>query len=117
MSSVERWRLPTDEEWKALAMKFGGYFDWEQLEYVDYPEKAYKALLEGDSDSYRSRFSALLGGWRNTDGSFSYLGHYGHYWSATESGGSHAWSYHFFRSLGHLLRLGDDKAVGFSCRC
>ncbi|MCB9297314.1 MAG: hypothetical protein H6559_29935 [Lewinellaceae bacterium] len=76
-------------------------------------EGAYKALIEGGN----SGFAALLGGWRLTGGSFYYLGDYGYYWSATESGGSHAWSYHFFRSLGHLLRLGDDKAVGFSCRC
>ncbi|MCO6487020.1 MAG: caspase family protein, partial [Phaeodactylibacter sp.] len=52
------WRLPTDEEWQALAMKFGGYYDWEQRKDVGDPKKAYKALLEGGD----SGFSALLGG-------------------------------------------------------
>ncbi|MCO6490288.1 MAG: hypothetical protein J5I98_17880 [Phaeodactylibacter sp.] len=95
------WRLPTDEEWSALRDKYGG------------SEGAYKALIE----SGNSGFSALLGGWRNTDGRFYYLGDYGNYWSATESGGSSAWRYRFSRYYGELNRLDRNKGFGFSCRC
>ena len=106
-------QLPTDEEWKALAMKFGGYHDWEQRKDVGDPKKAYSALLEGGN----SGFSWLLGGYRDADGSFGSLGHYGYDWSATEYGTDYAWLYYFYRSYGQLYRLYDSRSLGFSCRC
>ncbi|MCO6490321.1 MAG: fibrobacter succinogenes major paralogous domain-containing protein [Phaeodactylibacter sp.] len=104
------WRLPTDEEWRALAMAYGGL--WDGSDKGD-PKKAYKALLEGGD----SGFSALLGGYRYTDGSFRRLGDYGRYWSATESGGSSARFYAFDRNLGKLFRNNIYKGLGLSCRC
>jgi len=107
------WRLPTDEEWRALAMKFGGYYEWHAREDVGDPKKSYKTLLEGGS----SGFSALLGGWRNTDGSFIDLDGYGYYWSATEDGSGSAWSFNFNSYNDKLNRHSNDEALGFSCRC
>jgi len=95
------WRLPTDEEWGALREKYGGF------------NGAYQALIEGGNTG----FAALLGGWRYSAGSFYNLGGYGHYWSATESGGSNAWYYNFHSNHGVLDRSSHDKALGFSCRC
>jgi len=109
-----RWRLPTDDEWRVLAMKFGGYYDWPASKAVGDPQKSYKALLEGGS----SGFSALLGGWLNADGSFFYLlDDYGYYWSATESSSGNAWAYNFYSHNGLLNRDSNDKGLGFSCRC
>ena len=104
------WRLPTDEEWRALAMAHGGLWDGEDK---GDPKKAYSALLEGGS----SGFAALLGGYRYTDGSFGKLGDYVNYWSATEYGSDYAWYYYFNGYNGKLGRYNYLKAWGFSCRC
>ena len=107
------WRLPTDEEWKALAMEFGGYYDWPSGKDIGDPKKSYNALLEGGSTG----FFALLGGYRSTSGSFGYLGDGGYYWSASENGSDYAWIYGFNRFDGRLLRDDYDKAAGLACRC
>jgi len=104
------WRLPTDEEWRALAGASGGL--WDGQDQGD-PKKAYSALIEGGSTG----FAALLGGYRSADGPFNNLGGDGIYWSATEFGGSYAWRYYFNSSFGKLYRVDDNKGFGFSVRC
>ena len=104
------WRLPTDEEWRALAMAHGGL--WDGSDKGD-PKKAYSALLEGGS----SGFAALLGGYRGPSGSFNNLGSSGGYWSGTEKGTQSAWFYFFYSGLGELDRDALDKSGGRSCRC
>ena len=96
-----RWRLPTDAEWSALRAKYGG------------EKGAYKALIERGSTD----FAALLGGYRGLDGSFSYLGLSGGYWSGTEKGPQYAWDYSFGSVNGELYRLSSRKSLGLSCRC
>ncbi len=95
------WRLPTDEEWNQLINSFGG------------SKEAYEALIEGG----KTGFSARLGGWRNSGGSFLYLGDDGFYWSATERASDFAWYYYFGRDNGKLNRSNDLKSDGRSCRC
>lgn len=108
------WRLPTDEEWKELVMHFGGYVDVGEKEVVGDPEEAYQALIEGGPSS----FHAQLGGDRDSDGNFSYLGYWGYYWSATQRDAGYAWFYYaFYRGDGELYRLNYGKSVGRSCRC
>jgi uncharacterized protein (TIGR02145 family) len=62
-----------------------------------------------------SGFLALPGGYSG-GGSFYYVGNYGYWWSATESGGN-AW----YRDLGYtearVYRNPSSKAYGFSVRC
>lgn len=103
------WRLPTDNEWREMAKQFGGADD----DASDGGKAAYKALIEGG----KSGFAAQLGGSRGSSGSFSYLGGWGLYWSATERDAGSAWSYNFNRSLGELYRDDTNKSVGRSCRC
>jgi uncharacterized protein (TIGR02145 family) len=61
-------------------------------------------------------FNALPSGYRNTDGSFYYLGTYTDFWSSSVSSSS-AW----YRNLGYsesrVNRLLSSKAYGFSVRC
>ena len=103
------WRVPTDDEWRAMGESFGGT--------VDYPgtgsAPAYTALIDGGS----SGFDALLGGYRNPDGSFHSLGVTGFYWSGTENGTQDAWDYCFYSYYGELSRGYNDKPFAFSCRC
>lgn len=101
------WRLPTDREWRDMAKQFGGVSD----DASDNGATAYKALINGG----RSGFAALLGGRRNTDGSYYYQGVYGYYWSGTERGASDAWGYNF--NYGKLYRNNNRKSYAFSVRC
>ena len=103
------WRLPTDQEWRDLAKRFGGADD----DASDGGQAAYKAMIEGGN----SGFSARLGGWRHSSGDFGNLGGNGFYWSATEFDSDFAWFYSFYRGSGDLYRYSVLKSYGFSCRC
>lgn len=105
------WRLPTDNDWKALGRTYGGYFDGTNSKIIGDPRDAYKALIQGGS----SRFNALLGGWHNTAGRYGDLGSSGSYWSSTEKDMETAWSYYF--NYGELSRSNYPKSYGLSCRC
>lgn len=107
------WRLPTDQEWKELALAFGGFYDLENSKNFGDPHKAYNGLSEGGI----SGFSALLGGYRLHNGKFVNLGSNGDYWNATESDFENALSYYFNRGSSKLRRRRGNKAWGFSCRC
>ena len=104
------WRLPTDQEWREMARLFGGADD----DAPDGGKAAYKALIEASN----SGFHALLGGIRDSSGSFSYLGDGGYYWSATEGDADDAWFYYFSRGRGELNRRTYwNISNGLSCRC
>ena len=104
------WRLPTDEDWQALADAFGGIW---KLGERESGESAYKALLKDGS----SGFAALLAGVRFSDGEFFDLGRDGYYWSSTENDAADAWLYWFYSDFQSLLRNYYDKGRGFSVRC
>jgi uncharacterized protein (TIGR02145 family) len=42
----DNWRLPSDEDWKKLAIEYGGYHDWETGQDFGNPTEAYQALME-----------------------------------------------------------------------
>lgn len=98
------WRLPTDEEWRGLAMAHGGVDE----DASDGGKAAYEALIDGGS----SGFGALLGGWQCPDGSFAGLGASGNYWSLSTTRHC-AWYYFFYEKL---YRYNIDKEFRFSCR-
>lgn len=101
------WGLPSDQEWREMAKLFGGSDD----DAKDGGMAAYKALIKGGS----SGFQAILGGWRDSDGSYILLGSGGYYWSSMESDVDNAWGYYFY--VGKLTRGLSGKSLGQSCRC
>ena len=64
-----------------------------------------------------SGFSGLPGGYRNYGGTFYTIGGLGYWWSSTEGNTDDAW----YRGLGYdnggVVRLNDNKRIGFSVRC
>ena len=62
-------------------------------------------------------FSALLAGYRYTDGSFSNLGSYTYFWSSSASSSSSAWRRLLGTSYSTVYRYDYNKASGFSVRC
>jgi uncharacterized protein (TIGR02145 family) len=105
------WRLPTNDDWLALANRVGGI----RQTSPDTGRAAYKALIGGGS----AGFDALLGGGRAPDGAqYARLDAHGFYWTASETGASTAWFYNFGKgqlSLGHHNDC--KKTRAFSVRC
>jgi uncharacterized protein (TIGR02145 family) len=104
------WRLPTDDEWRQMAKKYGGVSE----DADDKGTAAYKTLLSGG----RSGFNALLGGGRSDDGQYARLEAHGFYWTASESDPATGWFYNFGRGRQALHRQsGGEKQRAFSVRC
>ncbi|MCD4697293.1 MAG: hypothetical protein K8S16_13735 [Bacteroidales bacterium] len=62
-------------------------------------------------------FSALPGGYRNSNGTFHYLGTNGYWWSSAESSSTTAWRRNMDYSNGGVSRTNNYKTYGFSVRC
>jgi len=106
----ERWRLPTEDEWRQLAGSYGGISE----DSDDKGKAAYAALLIGGS----AGFSALLGGGRSESGEYARLEAHGFYWTASECDQATAWFYNFGKGglALHRQREG-EKGQAFSVRC
>jgi uncharacterized protein (TIGR02145 family) len=106
----EGWRLPTDDEWRQMARRYGGFGE----DSADGGKAAYKALLQGGS----SGFNAVLGGGRSQDGEYARLEAHGFYWTATEDDPASAWFYNFAHGgLALYRQSGGEKPRAFSVRC
>jgi uncharacterized protein (TIGR02145 family) len=104
------WRLPTDDEWRGLASRYGGLLQ-------DSPEAgkaAFAALISGGP----SGFDAVLGGGRGDDGAYARADAHGFYWTASETSAGTAPFYNFGRGMAALNRHEDgEKGRGFAVRC
>ena len=104
------WRLPTDDEWRQMAKRYGGVSE----DSDDGGKAAYKALLSGGN----SGFNALLGGGRSDDGQYARLEAHGFYWTASESDPVSALFYNFGHGgLALHRQTGGEKQRAFSVRC
>ena len=132
------WHLPSDAEWTQLV----DYLDSQGFtNNWDNPNGASNALKscrqensplggdcaisehprwESDDTHYgfdEFGFSALPGGFRNTDGNFSLIGSYGTWWSSNEYSSSSAWGRNMNYSSGNVDRGSYNKTNGYSVRC
>jgi uncharacterized protein (TIGR02145 family) len=107
----DRWRLPTDEEWRQLATHHGGLME----ESADRGKAAYTALITGGS----SGFNAQLGGGRVSGKEpYARLEAHGLYWSASESSATTVWFYNFGKGGQAVNRHRDgNKQMALSVRC
>ena len=106
----DRWRLPTNDEWRQMAKRYGGIRE----DSDDSGKAAYQALLIGGS----SGFNALLGGGISDDGQSARLEAHGFYWTASESDPVSAWFYNFGQGGLSLNRhSGGKKQMALSVRC
>jgi uncharacterized protein (TIGR02145 family) len=106
----DRWRLPTDGEWRQMAKHYGGIREDSE----DSGKGAYKALLIGGS----SGFNAVLGGGRSPDGQYARLEAHGFYWTASENDPATACFYNFGKGGLALNRQSEgEKQWAFSVRC
>jgi len=109
----DNWRLPSDEDWKKLAIEYGGYHDWKTRKDIGNPMEAYQALMEEEV----SGFAALLAGWRDPSGSFDYLYDNGIFWSSSLRDSCDARGFGFYRNNSWLARGNGDCNFGHSVLC
>jgi uncharacterized protein (TIGR02145 family) len=102
------WHLPTRQEWGSLVTAVG--------------EQAGRKLKVSDwGGKNEFGFSALPGGYRNTNGNFLALGSYGYWWTATERDASSAVCRDMYTGLvgvgGGSESGAVSKSLGYSVRC
>lgn len=109
------WRLPADEEWQALAIRFGGYGSdgWRASDSQGSATQGYAALVDGGS----SKFNGLFAGYFQSPGKYYGLGTYGGFWTATAYDDHKAWTFKILRNDRRLERQRVKKSRGISCRC
>jgi uncharacterized protein (TIGR02145 family) len=104
------WRLPSDDEWRQMAKRYGGVSE----DSADNGRAAFTALLSGGS----SGFNAVLGGNRSTAGEYARLAAHGFYWPASDNDDNTAPYYNFADGGRALHRQPDgDKQMAMSVRC
>ncbi len=108
------WHLPSDAEWTELIDYMGG-------ESVAGGKLKESGTMHWNSPNTgatnETGFTALPGGSRINFGVFNYVGSYGYWWSATESGASDAWSRYMSYGGSNAFRNYYTKELGYSVRC
>jgi len=108
------WHLPSDAEWTQLTTYLGGESD------------AGGKLKETGTTHWTSPnisatnetgFTALPGGFRSTNGTFSNIGNYGYWWSASEYDTTYAWYRFMYNNVSIVYRSYKNKEVGYTVRC
>ena len=104
------WRLPTDDEWRQLATRYGGLVD-------DSPDKgkaAFTALLSGGT----SGFNAVFAGTRSAAGQYERLETHGIYWTSSVTDQNSAPFYNFGKGgQGVSRHVQGGKQLALSVRC
>ena len=104
------WRLPTDDDWRQMAKRYGGVSD----DSADKGRAAFTALLSGGT----SGFNAVLGGNRSIDGKYDRLEAHGIYWTISENDPTTAPLYNFGKGSQALYRGPQgQKQMAVSVRC
>ena len=103
------WRLPTNDEWKAMAKHYGGVRD----DSDDGGKAAFKALTSGGS----SGFNAAFGGRRDDNGQYARLNAHAFYWTASESDSANGWFYNFGQARILNRHSDGEKQTALSVRC
>jgi uncharacterized protein (TIGR02145 family) len=122
------WHVPTDGEWDTLQnyLIANGY-NWDGTTTGNKIAKSMAARTDWQTHATtgktgcdltknnRSGFSALPGGIRY-NGTFTFQGGHGDWWSATAADASGAWNRYFHSELDYLGRGNFSKSSGFSVR-
>jgi len=100
--------LPSNAEWDALYRSVDG---------TSGTDSPYDSKTAGKYLKTKSGFSALPGGFGNSDGYFNYIGSNGVWWSASEYEGYYAYNRHIIYTDDGAYGSYNDKSSLFSVRC
>jgi len=108
------WHVPTDAEWTTLTTYLGG----ESVAGGKLKETGTTHWTTPNTGATNSSgFTALPGGVRDLNGTFSGLGDYAYFWSATEYDSSRAWGRGLYYNYSVVSRGFHWEYTGFSARC
>jgi uncharacterized protein (TIGR02145 family) len=108
------WRLPSDAEWTILTEFTGG----DTITGAKLKEAGFSHWLDSIAvATNESGFTALPGGRYERDGKSKYLGHYGHWWTSTDTFTLNAWFRQLNYDFNSVHRDYNTKKTGFSVRC
>jgi uncharacterized protein (TIGR02145 family) len=108
------WHVPTIVEWDTLTTRLGGIsVAANKMKSVG---TSYWISQSAGTDN-SSGFSALPGGRRLNNGSFTNIRSLAMFWSATEANTSFAWYLDLNNGDGSVYRSNNSKSDGYSVRC
>lgn len=121
------WHIPNETEWNALLLFFDSQSNTSCINCIQSAlagtmlKSAGTAYWQGQdmvAVGYNiSGFSALPGGFRGSDGTFSYIGQRGAWWSADSSSGGLHISHSLDAQSAQTGKFADEPKSGFSVRC
>lgn len=106
------WHVPTDEEWTTLTTYLGGA----SVAGGKLKEAGTAHWTTPNPADNSSGFTALPGGYRISNGSYSNMGIYGHWWSSSQYN-TNAWTRGMSNSTSIVSRGDYSKLSGYSVRC
>jgi len=110
------WHIPTDAEFHTLEDAYdSGTCSAVRTDWGCDPAGSHLSTLTSSGDN-SSGFTALLIGYRFTDGTFVWRSNYEYFWSSTESS-AEAWVYKLSSSSSEVYRNTYSKPHGASVRC
>jgi len=121
----EGWHIPTDAEWRTLELALG--MTTEQANGIDWrgTDEGGKLKEEGSTHwsgtntgaTNETGFTALPGGARDADGSFTNIGYEGLFWTSSAANASNGWYRVLQAQYATIGRGVTLKKKGFSVRC
>lgn len=125
------WEVPTDSDWKQLEIHLGmsiyeandigsrgegiGTVLKDNRTAPQFTHPRWNAQGTGATNAVL--FNALPGGYRQSKGTYGYVGYFGAYWTASEISSSQAWFRQLVYNSTQVIRDHDSKRVGFCVRC
>lgn len=108
------WHVPSDAEWVILTDYLGG----ESVAGAKLKETGISNWINPNSGATNETgFTALPGGNRFSNGSYSNIGSYGNWWSSTENSPTNVWARGIGYNKSTVSRGNVIKQNGFSVRC
>jgi uncharacterized protein (TIGR02145 family) len=111
------WRLPTRDEWGALARAAGGTGDYGASGTAGKALKSTSGWWNNRNGTDDFGFSALPGGQRSSGGDFAYAGYRGLWWTATENSVGAAYYRYMYYNYDDVNSNSLVKSGGLSVRC
>ncbi|MBN2001545.1 fibrobacter succinogenes major paralogous domain-containing protein [candidate division KSB1 bacterium] len=119
------WHVPSDAEWKELEMYLGMSQSDADGSYYRGTDEGGKLKETGTTHwispntgaTNESGFSALPGGYRGDDGSYSYIGCFEYFWFISETNSTEAWYRELLYNYSEIYRGMVYKVDGYSIRC
>jgi uncharacterized protein (TIGR02145 family) len=109
------WRIASNDDWLHFTDYFLGGASIAGGKLKETDTAHWKSPNAGATN--KSGFTARPGGFRNYDGSFSDIGSYGYWWSATANDATTAWARSMYYDNDDVGKNSYNKKDGFSVRC